>query len=72
MIAKGEHIHVFHGITIVLIVCAHALLLLNWKDWPLTERFIEAIAMDKYDLFLFYFWLFVPIFKYAVRILCNI
>lgn len=48
-----HHIHIFRGIAILLIVCAHTLPSLDWTDSPLTFRILDAIANESSIFFFF-------------------
>lgn len=48
-----QHIHVFRGIAICLIVCAHTLPSLNWSGDPLLGRIIDGIANQSSIYFFF-------------------
>jgi surface polysaccharide O-acyltransferase-like enzyme len=56
MTSKSEfqqHIHVFRGVAILLIVCAHTLPSLDWSDSPLLGRAIDGIANESSIFFFF-------------------
>lgn len=48
-----HHIHVFRGVAIMLIVCAHTLPSLDWSESPLAFRFLDAIANESSIFFFF-------------------
>ena len=48
-----HHIHVFRGVAITLIVCAHTLPSLNWSQHPLLGRFLDALANESSIFFFF-------------------
>ncbi len=48
-----HHIHVFRGIAIILIVCAHTLPSLDWSDSPALLRVLDAVANQTSILFFF-------------------
>ena len=48
-----QHIHVFRGVAIIFIVFAHTIPSLNWSDWPLTGKLIDAIANQSSIFFFF-------------------
>lgn len=48
-----HHIHVFRGVAIMLIVCAHTLPSLDWSAHPLTFRVLDAIANESSIFFFF-------------------
>jgi len=48
-----HHIHVFRGVAIMLIVCAHTVPSLDWTHNPLTGRIIDAIANQSSIFFFF-------------------
>lgn len=48
-----QHIHVFRGVAITLIVGAHTLPSLNWTDAPLTMRVIDALCNESSIFFFF-------------------
>lgn len=48
-----HHIHIFRGVAILLIVCAHTLPSLDWTDRPLTFRVLDAIANESSIFFFF-------------------
>jgi len=48
-----HHIHVFRGVAIILIVCAHTLPSLDWSAQPLTFRLLDAIANESSIFFFF-------------------
>jgi probable poly-beta-1,6-N-acetyl-D-glucosamine export protein len=48
-----QHIHVFRGIAISLIVCAHTLPSLDWSHNPMTGRWLDAVANQSSILFFF-------------------
>ena len=48
-----HHIHVFRGIAIMLIVCAHTLPSLDWTGNPLLGRFLDSIANQSSIMFFF-------------------
>jgi len=48
-----HHIHIFRGVAIILIVCAHTLPSLDWSAQPLTFRLLDAIANESSIFFFF-------------------
>lgn len=48
-----QHIHVFRGVAIILIVCAHTVPSLDWSANPLTGRIIDGIANESSIFFFF-------------------
>lgn len=48
-----QHIHVFRGVAITLIVGAHTISALNWTDNPLTMRIIDALCNESSIFFFF-------------------
>lgn len=48
-----HHIHVFRGVAIILIVCAHTLPSLDWSGHPLTYRLLDALANESSIFFFF-------------------
>ena len=48
-----QHIHVFRGVAIMGIVTAHTIPSLDWSQWPLTGRFIDAIVNESSVFFFF-------------------
>lgn len=48
-----HHIHVFRGVAIMLIVCAHTVPSLDWTENPITGRVIDAIANESSIFFFF-------------------
>ena len=48
-----QHIHIYRGIAIILIVCAHTVPSLDWSQHPFLGRFIDAIA-NQSSIFFFY------------------
>jgi len=48
-----QHIHVFRGVAIILIVCAHTVPSLNWSANPKLGRFIDALA-NQASIFFFF------------------
>jgi surface polysaccharide O-acyltransferase-like enzyme len=56
MTARNEyqqHIHVFRGIAIIFIVCAHTVPSLDWSAWPVTGKLVDAIANESSVYFFF-------------------
>lgn len=53
--SKGyqQHIHVFRGVAIMGIVTAHTIPSLDWSQWPLTGRFIDALVNESSVFFFF-------------------
>jgi len=51
--AFQQHIHVFRGIAILLIVCAHTVPSLDWSAHPLLGRVIDAVANESSIFFFF-------------------
>jgi len=48
-----QHIHVFRGVAIIFIVFAHTIPSLDWSDWPLTGKLIDAVANQSSIFFFF-------------------
>jgi surface polysaccharide O-acyltransferase-like enzyme len=48
-----HHIHVFRGVAIILIVCAHTVPSLDWSANPLLGRIIDGIANESSIFFFF-------------------
>lgn len=48
-----HHIHIFRGVAIMLIVCAHTVPSLDWSMNPLTGRIVDAIANQSSIFFFF-------------------
>lgn len=48
-----HHIHIFRGVAIMLIVCAHTVPSLDWSSNPLTGRVLDAIANESSIFFFF-------------------
>lgn len=48
-----QHIHVFRGVAIILIVCAHTVPSLDWTAHPLTGRVIDGLANESSIFFFF-------------------
>ncbi|MCB8747176.1 acyltransferase [Rhodoferax sp. U2-2l] len=48
-----QHIHVFRGVAIMLIVGAHTISALNWSDNQLTMRIIDALCNESSIFFFF-------------------
>ena len=48
-----HHIHVFRGVAIILIVCAHTLPSLDWSAHPITHRLLDAVANESSIFFFF-------------------
>jgi hypothetical protein len=48
-----QHIHVFRGVAIIAIVCAHTVPSLNWTNDPMLGRIIDAIANQSSIFFFF-------------------
>lgn len=48
-----QHIHVFRGMAIMGIVTAHTIPSLNWSQWPLTARFVDALVNESSVFFFF-------------------
>lgn len=48
-----HHIHIFRGVAIMLIVCAHTVPSLDWTENPITGRLIDAIANESSIFFFF-------------------
>ena len=48
-----QHIHVFRGVAIIFIVFAHTIPSLDWTDWPLTGKLIDAVANQSSIFFFF-------------------
>lgn len=48
-----QHMHVFRGIAIILIVCAHTVPSLDWRQNPLLGKLIDAIANESSIFFFF-------------------
>jgi peptidoglycan/LPS O-acetylase OafA/YrhL len=51
--AYQQHIHVFRGVAILLIVCAHTLPSLDWSANPKLGRFLDALANQSSIYFFF-------------------
>ena len=51
--AYQQHIHVFRGVAIIFIVFAHTIPSLDWSQWPLTGKLIDAIANQSSIFFFF-------------------
>lgn len=48
-----QHIHVFRGLAIMGIVTAHTIPSLDWSQWPLTGRFVDALVNESSVFFFF-------------------
>lgn len=48
-----QHIHVFRGVAIMFIVCAHTVPSLNWSNNPMLGRIIDAVANQSSIYFFF-------------------
>ena len=48
-----QHIHVFRGLAIILIVCAHTVPSLDWSGYPTLGKFINAMAVESSIFFFF-------------------
>lgn len=48
-----QHIHVFRGIAIILIICAHTVPSLDWASYPILGKFIDAVANESSIFFFF-------------------
>lgn len=48
-----QHIHVFRGLAIILIVCAHTVPSFQWSSSPMLGRFIDAICNQSSIYFFF-------------------
>lgn len=48
-----QHIHVFRGVAIILIVFAHTLPSLDWREYPALGRTLDALANQSSILFFF-------------------
>jgi peptidoglycan/LPS O-acetylase OafA/YrhL len=48
-----QHIHVFRGVAIILIVCAHTVPSLDWSANPVLGKFIDAAANESSMFFFF-------------------
>jgi probable poly-beta-1,6-N-acetyl-D-glucosamine export protein len=48
-----QHIHVFRGVAIILIVCAHTVPSLDWTNHPLLGAFFNAVANQSSIFFFF-------------------
>lgn len=48
-----NHIHIFRGVAIMLIVCAHTVPSLDWTANPLTGRIVDGIANESSIFFFF-------------------
>ena len=50
-----QHIHVFRGVAIIFIVCAHTIPSLDWSENPVLGRVIDGFVNQSSFLFL-RFW----------------
>ena len=48
-----QHIHVFRGVAIILIVCAHTIPSLDWSASPVLGRIIDGLAHQRSIFFFF-------------------
>ena len=48
-----HHLHVFRGVAIILIVCAHTLPSFEWSRYPITGRFLDALFNESSIFFFF-------------------
>lgn len=48
-----QHIHVFRGVAIILIVCAHTVPSFDWTNYPVLGRLIDGIANESSIFFFF-------------------
>ena len=48
-----QHIHVFRGVAIIFIVCAHTIPSLDWSENPVLGRVIDALVNQSSIFFFF-------------------